>query len=400
MTFRTFMLPAFVSVLLASPVSSAPPGQRVVNFSSHPAAFFESFLPGRVFVYQVPGHSRAGGLVQGHHYGRDGKASLCVTTGDKNWAGDDPGPIYETRIRKQRIVSRSHARIYTWTSPESERHSRISPFYDPATGRFHLEIWSRKDRKLRAPWVGWIQDSWPRILADACPDLPLPGSLAINEKQTSGELEELRSQDPDAPIRNFPGSELRVPGAVGQAITDGKKTLKREELAAFMRANHGKILLNYRGKRRVLVIRDDKEELWKIDDAGTVTNVGHFDSDGFTIGIAWEQGAPVEWRYTIGFALPYAPTGERFAAFRLGDWLATQPSVTLPFFGRDVAFRFSPSGAVEADRNDGSTIAGSWRWSRGNLELRFPGLGDVATYEWRALARNVGWSPATTAAVR
>lgn len=337
--------------------------------------------------------------MQGVHLTRDGKAQFCVTTGDKNWAGDAPGPIYEQRSWwKQAFTARGHAKLNIWRKPESSR-TRGTPFYDPATGHFHLEGRSRKSKKLEAPWVGWIQDSWPRALADACPGLALPEHLAINEKQTSTSIEELRAQDPDAPIRNFPGSELRVPGAVGKAITGGKPTLTREELADFMRANHGKILLNYRGKRRVLVIRDDKEELWKIDAEGAVTNVGYFDPapDGSTIGIAWEKGKPVKWRYTVGYALPYAPTGERFGAFSLGDWLAAQPSVTLPFFGRDVAFRFSPDGALATNKKDGSVITGSWRWSRGSLEIHFPGLRDVATYEWRALARQVGWSPPASA---
>lgn len=379
-----------VTPIFASMTAAAPP-----NLSSHPAPLFEKLFAGRVFVHQWvtqrDSHLRA--TPKATYFGPDGVAHGCYGSSyDKDWANDGFLYRYVEREHNWQIRHRNHAFISLRRDSSKAATRRI--FYDPGTGRLHME------GRTKVGAVGWIQDSWPRALADACPNLPLPEHLVINEKQTSTSIEELRAQDPEAPIRNFPGSEHRVPGAVGQAITGGEPTITREELADFMRAQNGMELLNTRGKRRVLVLdKTARDQVWKVDAEGAVTNVGYFDvaPDGSTIGIAWEKGKPVKARYTVGYAFPYAPTGERFAAFRLGDWLADQPSVTLPFFGRAAAFRFSPDGTLATNKKDGSVITGSWRWSRGSLEIRFPGLRDVATYEWRALARQVGWSPTASA---
>ena len=61
---------------------------------------------------------------------------------------------------------------------------------------------------------GWVQDSWPVAAKRWCPDLDLPAELPINERQTAKYLDDMRGQDPDAPIRHFKG----VPGtSLGEA---------------------------------------------------------------------------------------------------------------------------------------------------------------------------------------
>ena len=60
---------------------------------------------------------------------------------------------------------------------------------------------------------GWVQESWPRVAVAWCPDR-VPAGMPINERQTAKSLDDMRKQDPDAPIRHFMG----VPGtSLGEA---------------------------------------------------------------------------------------------------------------------------------------------------------------------------------------
>ena len=383
---RHFLAPALlaVSILAAWPAVSAP-----ANLSSHTAAFFEELLAGRVVVYRWPGsgHPRERTMTWGAYYDPDGGRRSCTAHFRKDRAGD-----YRHGKHMWRMVRASHARLHIHSEHSKGSQRRI--FYDPPSGRLHTEKWDNRVKQWQVWLVGWVQDAWPQVLADGCSFRP---PVPINEKQTAPELEALLAQDPDAPIRHFPGSELRVPGAVGQAMTEGQPTLSRAELSEFMRAHHGRILLSFRGRPRVLVVRADKEELWALNSAGAVTNVGHFQPspDGETIGMQWERGEPPRYRYEVGYALPYAPTGQQFGAFQLGDWLLQQPQVTLPYFGLDATFRFGAGGKLETLKRDGRWAEGTWRWSRGDLQLRFPEVSDIATYEWRGLAKRLGWSPSS-----
>ena len=62
---------------------------------------------------------------------------------------------------------------------------------------------------------------------------------------------------------------------------------------------------------------------------------------GAEIALHYER-LPLRPRFRVGDALPLLPTGERYAAMRLTDWLAARGDpVTLPFMDRDdSAFRF------------------------------------------------------------
>ena len=158
----------------------------------------------------------------------------------------------------------------------------------------------------------------------------------------------------------------------------------------------GAVVLDPEGRRRVMVSGRHRPEIWKIGDDGEVPDTGYFVSTGTAgrVRVEWERSPPAEWREVSSGVLPWKATGERFAAFRLTDWLVARDEPTgLPYFGRDaVAFRFRAAGILEAALEDGGTVPGRWWWSRGRLHLEIEGLKDIATYEWRALADRVGWT--------
>ena len=158
----------------------------------------------------------------------------------------------------------------------------------------------------------------------------------------------------------------------------------------------GSVVLSPNGERRVIVSGRFRPEIWKIGADNQVLDTGYFvsteGSDG--IRVEWESSEADEWRILSAGVLPWKATGERFQAFRISDWLvARNREVALPFFGREsVGFRFRGAGVLEAALEDGGKTSGRWWWSRGRLHLRFEGLDEVGTYEWRALAVRVAWS--------
>ena len=165
----------------------------------------------------------------------------------------------------------------------------------------------------------------------------------------------------------------------------------------------GSVVTDPAGERRVMAAGRDRPEIWKIDADGAVVDTGYFVSTGVAgrIRIEWENAPAAELREVSPGVPPWKPTGERFAAFRLSDWLvARDEPVGLPYFGREgIAFRFRPAGGLAASLKEGGEVAGSWWWSRGKLHLELEGFDDVAAYEWRALAAKVGWTQDTVAPV-
>ena len=51
-------------------------------------------------------------------------------------------------------------------------------FYDPATGVLHNEALGAATGAWSVASRGWVQESWPRAMKDACPDLALPADPA------------------------------------------------------------------------------------------------------------------------------------------------------------------------------------------------------------------------------
>ena len=373
------------------------------NYSSHAAGFFTGLLEGRVWILERPNSRRAGdrNTVWAHYHGPDGTLRACAHLGG----------AYAPGTARWRVVpSREFRALYnfaeTGVAPDpGQRRGHTPIFYDPATGVLHNEALGSASGVWAVASRGWVQESWPRAMKDACPDVALPADLPVNEKQTSTAFDKMMAQDTDAPLRGFPGSELRGPGATGIAASGGRATLPAAALKRFLEDNDGRVLVDNAGARHVLVLGPDRDELWLLDGSGgtggtgAIVDTGHLvpASGGAEIALHYER-LPLRPRFRVGDALPLLPTGERYAAMRLTDWLAARGSpVTLPFMeAKDSVFRFRADGtltAVLGDGNGGRGTAGAWRWSRGELIVTLDGAAAANSYPWRALAAHLGWTP-------
>ena len=370
------------------------------NYSSHAAGFFTGLLEGRVWILERPNSRRAGdrNTVWAHYHGPDGTLRACAHLGG----------AYAPGTASWRVVpSREFRALYNFAETGVEpdpgrRHGHTPIFYDPATGVLHNEALVSASGVWAVASRGWVQESWPRAMKDACPDLRLPADLPVNEKQTSTAFDKMMAQDPDAPVRGFPGSELRGPGATGIAASGSHATLPAAALKRFLEDNNGLVLVDNTGARHVLVLGPDRDELWLLDGSGgtgAIADTGHLvpAAGGAEIALHHER-LPLRPRFRVGDALPLLPTGERYAAMRLTDWLVAQSGpITLPFMDReDSAFRFGADGtltAVLGDGNGSRETAGAWRWSRGELIVTLDGAASANSYPWRALAAHLGWTP-------
>ena len=401
---KRFAIPSLAATAVAGALAAGVPGVHGAaaqaagpNYSSHAAGFFAGLLEGRVWVLERPNSRRAGdrNTVWAHYHGADGTVLACAHLGG----------AYAPGAARWRVVpSREFRALYNFTDPGVEpdpgqRRGHTPIFHDPATGGLHNEalgpasgVWSVASR-------GWVQESWPRAMKDACPGLALPADLPVNEKQTSTVFGVMVAQDPDAPVRGLPGSELRGPGATGIAASEGRATLPAAALKRFLADNDGRVLVDNTGARHVLALGPDRDELWLLDGAGDIADTGHLvpASGGAEIALHYER-LPLRPRFRVGDALPLLPTGERYAAMRLTDWLAARSGpVMLPFMDRaDTAFRFRADGTLTAEPGDGGSsreTAGTWRWSRGELIVTLDGAAAANSYPWRALAGHAGWNP-------
>ena len=358
------------------------------NYSSHSAGFFESLLAGRVWVLERPNSTRAGdrGTVWAHYHAPDGTLLACAHLG---------GGYAAATARWRVVPSRTFRALYNYLEPDAEpdpgkRRGHTPVFHDPGTGGLHNETLSGTGW-----WVasrGWVQESWPRAMKDACPGIAMPAGLAVNERQTSTAFGTMMAQDPDAPLRNVAGSHLRGPGATGIAAAEGRARLPAVELARFLEENDGFVLTDTAGARHVLVLGAEGDELWLLTDDGFVADTGMLvpSSDGTEIAVHYRR-LPIRPRYRIGDALPFLPTGERFAAMRMTDRLAAEGTpLVLPFPGRaETVVRLAGDGTVAAEGGGTETVPGTWRWSRGELAVTLDGR--VSRYPWRLLAGRTGW---------
>ncbi len=285
-------------------------------------------------------------------------------------------------------------------------------FYEPGSGAFYIEgLFPHPDPHKRQ-WVrgrsGWVQDSWPRAMADKCPSVELPTGMRFNEKQTSLRIDELRRQDPAAPIRNFRGSQLTAPGRTGLAASGGRPTTTKEEVDAFLMAEEGNIL-RWNKRAWVWVRSWDREEVWRIQHEGTSERF--FDvarpEDGSRLAVRFPTRDMV---YMVGYPFPFLPTGRRHPAFQLTDELVARPHPReLPFMGEayaDKRFVFHAGGKFSVVDEAGNLVKGPhfdgvWRWTRGTLEMtvRDDPTGFRLTH-WRTLAHQLGmkptvWTPST-----
>ena len=373
------------------------------NFTPYNVRFYEDLLSDRVWVFHNQNLPKHRNVPHALIFRADGQASECIgrlwKPGRRNWVSRE--------LNRWSVV---------WTGPgatmQYERPGRenayVYYFYDPATGAMASESF-QEHANWRRSWgrlsPGWMQDSLPRFLADACPGLDLPAGMRINEKQTAHRLDELRRQDPDAPIRNFPGSRHRCPGCTGLGASGGKPTTTKAEVEAYLAAQEGNILTASNGVPYTYVRSGDREEFWRIGHGSRADK--YIDVVRSEDGTMWTMGKYV---YVFGYPFGYLPTGHRHPAFQLTDELIRRPHPReLPFMGEayaDRRFVFHPEGKFSVVDGAGNLVAGphfdgEWRWTRGTLEMTVTDdpAGPTRVH-WRTLAHRLGmkptvWTPST-----
>ena len=362
------------------------------NYSSHDAAFFSDLLSDRVWLFERPASARAEdrGVVWGIHHAADGTARACIHL-DGAW---------QARTDRWRVVPSPRFRaLYNYhragTEPDPGHvKGHVPVFYDPDTGRLHSESVGESDWFVLS--LGWVQESWPLALKEACPGLELPAGLPVNERQTSMLMEDAVAQAPDAAVRAHPDAHLRAPGTTGLAMAAGTPTVTAAELRRFLAANDGRVLESPAGTRMVLVLGAEGDELWRLDADGHVADTAVLlpTSDGAGITVQWER-LPRRLDYRLGDPFPLQPVAARYGAMAFTDRLAAAGrTVAFPLGDRgDIALRFHKGGTVTAEDVHGGEIAGSWHWSRGQLHVSLDGMAETLAWSWRDLARHGGAFP-------
>ena len=169
------------------------------NPSSHEAGFFNELLSGRVYVVKQPWRTQKwewANIARVYYHDTAGNEFGCNPNGQwighwRVWADD-----------------RRRAKFKSWELDKGADHKPTKGyvlFYDPESGALRLESWKKVSKKPYVNTEGWVQESWPVAAKSWCPDLELPAELPINERQTAKYLDDMREQDPDAPIRHFMG---------------------------------------------------------------------------------------------------------------------------------------------------------------------------------------------------
>ena len=207
---------AVFALVLALAAPAAAGDKRKANPASHEPAFFEALLEGRAYVYAKPHNKdrtsdesdRAAGVL----FLAGGKARICTRT---------RGSTRTVSLRWKILPSdrhRSLVALYKGTDDPARHRFQTVPFYAGEEGRMRLESWNPRERRWLVWTEGWVQEGWPRALADACRKLRLPEDVAVNEVQTEKRIGRLRDQDPEAAVRRFPGWESGDPDARGRGV--------------------------------------------------------------------------------------------------------------------------------------------------------------------------------------
>lgn len=278
---------------------------------------------------------------------------------------------------------------------------------------------------------GWVQESWPRVMADACPDLPIPDHVPINEKQTHPTIWKMLEQDPEAPYRHtlLPAAHTGVAAAKAgdiwywcfetsnrtplpahcpfdihkrnrgldsasdeveptAALTEDPEHAAQLRLAALLNENNGTIVADALGREYVLALHAEGDELWAVDETGGILDIGHlaWNASAHRVELDWETFPETrDYHHRPGDALPVFATGDRHPLFAMADWLTDAEDVVLPFMGRDALFRFAGDGGLIV-RGTERDFPGTWIVSRGRLILAVEGIEERAAYPWQALA--------------
>ena len=367
------------------------------NYSSHSVQFFKDLFAGRVFIHE---HASLPGVVRGEVYHRDGRLGRCYfhQEAGKHVRHTTESWSIEARVGAIRAIT------------VKGKTGRSVPLYDAATGALRLEFFHRGPKGAHdMTWAelgaGWVQDSWPRLLAHACPRVELPAGMPVNEKQSSPRIAEMVRQDPSAPVRNAPGSGLTAPGRTGLVETNWGPTTTRAEVMAFLQDQAGNVVLSPRGTGYVYTKGWDADgEVWALDEAGRIADIGSLHLGDAGTGQDWivtkAPGHP-DFHYPIGYPLPMLPTGHRHAAFQLTDRLIEEGTpVALPWMPSEWKdFTFLADGTVRARRADGGPDRiSTWTWTKGRLWVQVDGNREAP--DWEEVAEHLGmekpklWTPA------
>ena len=387
MAMSRFVLP----VLVAGGLSSAgfagdTPGLPRVpfNVSSHSADFFERLLAGRVWVFNWRGAPAA------IHFTRDHRAVGC-------WAGESGG-LFEHepgfRLTEWWIGTPTNPTALQLTAErpgENALSHETVLIYDPGTGRFHGERYSRGAEEWQVNQDGWIQDGFPAVLRPLCAPLSLPPDVPVDERQNSVEWNDLKRSA--TPIRDFPGSEYAYIGATGLGESSGQATMTRLQVENYQRLMNGVIGASPHEDgfvdRIVFVRTPDGNEVWLLDEHDDIVVVGAVTPvPGRDVNlIRWRSGSLPDYSYRIRFPIPVRPTSRRHPAFEMmAELAASERSIELPHAGSNAsAFVFLPEGELRS-----ASGAGAWWISNG--EIRMNVNDRVAGYPWRDFADAVGWT--------
>ena len=367
------------------------------NYTPYDKAFYETLLSGRAWVFEGKDLRERRNVVHGFVFTPEGKLLECgARIGSK---GQPLWTPWRTALWKVDDKFAAVGAVVTrgW---EGERPRFLALFYDPATGELANEIRVRNSTSNKRYWIrsttGQLQDSWPRALADACPSIKPPKTMEINERQTSLRMDELRRQDPDAPVRNFPGSHMTAPGRTGLGASRGAPTTTAEEVEAYLAAQEGNILKSPQGNGFAYVKSEGREELWALGADGA--------EEEFVVPVRSSDGTRVTAKlggrdvvYVVGYPFPFAPTGHRHPAWQLTDELigGGEP-VPLPWLGKRYSgyrFLFHDKTLTIVGPGD-RYLTGRWAWTKGRLEVSVDGdEGNARSIAWGDLARELGVAP-------
>ena len=421
----TLMALAVLTTLAACKTTDS--AMRTPNPGSHSASYIHTgLLPGRVAVQfeTWTGDWKNWFVTSAIYQHPDGRSLEC-------WG-------HKRRYREEVFDGYRFSHVgedYTAATRDPDTGALNPVFYNPQTGRLHVEEWdpARGDWFMRSD--GWVQESWPRLMADACPDLPIPAHVPINEAQTHPTIWKMMEQDPEAPYRRPipPPTRLGIAAAhsgdiwywcfkapnrpelpahcpfdthernrgidsagggtePAAALSDDPEHAATLRLAALLKANNGKIVTDALGREYVLALHAEGDELWAVDRTGEVLDIGHlaWNAAARRIELDWETyPATRDYVYRPGEAMPLRATGRSHPLFALADWLVKgADDVVLPYMGRQALFRFEEGGALTV-RGVDRDASGAWLVSRGRLILEVDGIAGRAAYRWDLLARHL-----------